>query len=56
MGAIIGTLVNATITIYIGFTGMVYETSYLNPNNGPYMVKEIQHIGDIEIDRVERMK
>ena len=56
MGAIIGTLINVTMTVYIGFTGMVYETSYLNPNNGPYMVKEIQRIGNIEIDRVERMK
>lgn len=55
-GAISGILVKATLSIYVSFTGVVYETTFFNPNNGPYMVHEIQHIENAEINRAERMK
>ena len=55
-GAISGILVKATLSVYISFTGIVYETTFFNPNNGPYMVREIQRIKNIEINRAERME
>lgn len=51
-----GILVKATLSVYISFTGIVYETTFFNPNNGPYMVHEIQRIKNIEINRAERME
>lgn len=54
-GAISGILVKATLSVYISFTGIVYETTFFNPNNGPYLVHEIQRIKNIEINRAERM-
>lgn len=55
-GAISGILVKATLSVYVSFTGVVYETTFFNPNRGPYLVHEIQRTENIEINRAERMR